>query len=140
MLRILFLIFVGVPTLEIILLIQIGGWIGTGYTLLTVVATALLGAVLVRGEGIRTLIALQERMGRGELPGRELADGAMLLVAGALLVTPGFFTDAVGFLLIFPWSRAWLRWRLLKILAAKIHDAAGGVSIGGMDGVFRQNS
>lgn len=123
--RILFILFVLIPLVEIYLLIQVGSRIGVMATIATVVATAILGAALVRHEGLRTFTALQERLAHQELPGRELADGAMLLLAGALLVTPGFFTDGVGFLLALPWSRAMLRERLLAALLEKSRTSAG---------------
>jgi len=115
---------------EIYFLIQVGSQIGVLATIFTVIATAMLGASLVRREGLRTMHSLQERMERKELPGRELLDGAMLLLAGALLVTPGFFTDGVGFLLAMPWSRGLLRARLMTLLSRQIHTQAAGM--GGM--------
>ena len=124
MFRSLLLLFIVVPILEIYLLIQVGEQIGLLSTLLTIILTAVVGASLVRREGIKTLLSLQERVNNNETPGRELADGALLLLSGVLLVTPGFFTDGIGFLLAFPLSRALLRNRLLALIAAHIQNSS----------------
>ena len=99
---VLFLVFLAVPLAEIYLLIQIGSVIGAGWTIALVVGTALLGAVLVRTQGVSTIRRVQQNMERGQLPAMDLLEGLALLVAGALLLTPGFFTDAFGFLLLTP--------------------------------------
>ncbi|MEM7057386.1 MAG: FxsA family protein [Pseudomonadota bacterium] len=101
----LFLILLAVPVIEIGLFIEIGGWLGTWPTIGLVVLTALIGSILLRQQGVAALRDFQGRLAAGENPGRLLADGAMILVAGALLLTPGFFTDAVGFLLLIPGIR-----------------------------------
>lgn len=98
----LFLIFVGVPLLEIALFIQVGGLIGLGWTLATVVLTALLGTWLVRTQGLMAINDLRNSFSDIRDPTEPLVHGAMILIAGAMLLTPGFFTDAVGFLLLFP--------------------------------------
>lgn len=107
----LFVPFVLVPIIEIGLFIQVGGAIGLWPTLLIVVITAFLGTMLVRSQGLAVLADLQNSM-RGEgNPVNPIAHGAMIVFAGALLLTPGFFTDAVGFALLLPPVRAALiRW------------------------------
>jgi len=109
----LFLAFISVPLIEIALFIQIGGAIGLGYTLLIVVLTAVLGTWLVRSQGIAALSDLQKSFNELQNPAEPLAHGAMILFSGALLLTPGFFTDAVGFALLVPGVRRsvfnWLR-------------------------------
>lgn len=102
MFRILFILFLTIPILEIFLLIQVGNRIGAGWTIFLVVFTALLGAAMLRMQGLATLRRLQETAARGELPAIPMIEGAFLLVAGALLMTPGFFTDIVGFLFLIP--------------------------------------
>ncbi|MHA3979696.1 FxsA family protein [Halovulum sp. GXIMD14794] len=97
-----FAAFVAVPIIEIALFIQVGGWIGLWPTLAIVVLTAIAGTALMRAQGMATLAELQRRMSAGENPTGLLAHGAMILVAGVLLLTPGFFTDTVGFLLLLP--------------------------------------
>ena len=94
--------FIGVPLVEIAVFVEVGGAIGLWPTLGLVVLTAVLGAWQLRAQGLATLMRARNQVERGALPTRELFDGACLLVAGALLLTPGFVTDAAGFLLFFP--------------------------------------
>jgi UPF0716 protein FxsA len=101
-LRLLFILFLLVPLLEIYLLVQVGAVIGAMPTVLLVVGTALLGALLLRYQGIATVLRVRQSLARGELPAMALLEGAVLLVAGALLLTPGFFTDAIGFVCLVP--------------------------------------
>ncbi len=103
--RNLLLLFLIVPIIEIYLLIQVGGLIGVFPTILLVIFTAVLGAVLLRSQGFATLGRIQATMGRGEVPAIELMEGAMLLFGGALLLTPGFFTDVIGFVCLVPQLR-----------------------------------
>ncbi|EEX13356.1 FxsA cytoplasmic membrane protein [Citreicella sp. SE45] len=98
----LFLAFLMVPLIEIGLFIQIGGLIGLWPTLAIVILTAILGTALVRSQGIKALGDVQGSFSRLEDPTTPLAHGAMILLAGALLLTPGFFTDAMGFALLAP--------------------------------------
>lgn len=98
----LFVAFLLVPLIEIGLFIQIGGWIGLWPTLAIVVLTAILGTYLVKSQGIMALNNLRGSLSRLEDPSEPLAHGAMILLAGALLLTPGFFTDSVGFALLAP--------------------------------------
>ena len=98
----LFILFVSVPIVEIALFIQIGGSIGILPTLLIVVVTAALGTWLVRNQGLATLSSLKNQVDSFQNPTQQLAHGAMILFAGALLFTPGFFTDGLGFLLLIP--------------------------------------
>ncbi len=99
---ILFALFVGVPVAEIGLFIQVGGLIGLWPTLITVVLTALLGTALLRAQGFGVMARAQEAMNRGEVPVDQAIHGVFLLVAGLLLLTPGFLTDAIGFALFVP--------------------------------------
>ena len=101
----LFLLFLIVPLIEIALFIQVGGVIGLGWTLFTVVLTAILGTALVRSQGLAVLNRLRGSMEELRDPTEPLAHGAMILFSGALLLTPGFFTDAVGFALLVPGLR-----------------------------------
>lgn len=98
----LFVIFLLVPLLEIYLLLEVGGIIGVGWTIFAVVFTAVLGAALVRMQGFATVNRIRRQMDQGQLPAVELFEGVFLLVAGALLLTPGFFTDTVGFACLTP--------------------------------------
>jgi UPF0716 protein FxsA len=101
----LFLAFLLVPLVEIALFIQVGGWIGLWPTLLIVVLTAVAGTLLVRSQGALAMARLRESFDTLRDPTEPLAHGAMILFSGALLLTPGFFTDAVGFALLVPGVR-----------------------------------
>jgi UPF0716 protein FxsA len=99
---VLFLLFLSVPLAEIWLLIKVGGVIGGGWTILLVVATALVGAALVRAQGLSLWSRIQGELARGAMPAEEMLRGLVLLLAGALLLTPGLITDTVGFVLLLP--------------------------------------
>jgi len=105
MIFLLFAIFLVVPLIEVALFISVGGAIGIVPTILLCIASAVLGATIVRHQGLQTLGRLQARLRQGELPTAELAEGAAILAAGLLLITPGFFTDAIGFVLLIPPAR-----------------------------------
>jgi len=94
--------FIAVPMIEIALFIQVGGFIGIWWTLLIVLTTAVAGSYLVRNQGLRELANLQRSFSELDDPTEPLANGAMILFAGALLLTPGFFTDAVGLSFLVP--------------------------------------
>lgn len=116
-------VFIGVPLIEIAVFIEVGGRIGLWPTLGVIVLTAVIGTVLLRLQGLMTLRRAQQAVDRGELPLREVFDGACLLVAGVLLLTPGFVTDALGVLLFLPAFRALLR----RLLARRLRrHVAGG--------------
>lgn len=112
----LFLLFLAVPLIEIALFIQIGGLIGLWPTLAIVVLTAVLGTWLVRSQGLSELNRLRSSFQDLRDPTEPLAHGAMIIISGALLLTPGFFTDAVGFALLVPSvRRAILRYMRSRI-------------------------
>ena len=99
------LILIIVPIIEIALFVQIGGAIGLGWTLLVILATAMLGARAIRRQGIDALARAQAQMATGRPPVGEIVHGVLILMAGILLLTPGFMTDALGFLLLVPATR-----------------------------------
>lgn len=109
--------FVIVPIIEIALFIEVGGWVGLWNTIALVVLTAIIGTALLRTQGLETLRRAQESAERNVFPVTELFDGLCLLVAGVLLLTPGFLTDTLGFLLLIPpvrrIVREWL-WRVVS--------------------------
>ncbi|MEM7643393.1 MAG: FxsA family protein [Pseudomonadota bacterium] len=113
----LFAIFVAVPILEIALFIQVGGWLGLWPTLAIVVLTAALGTFLVRRQGLAELRRVQASFNTLSDPTRPLAHGAMILASGLLLLTPGFFTDAVGFALLVPGIRD----TVMRYVAARVN-------------------
>jgi UPF0716 protein FxsA len=140
----LFAAFLVVPLLEIYLLLTVGGQIGVLPTVVLVVLTAVVGMALIRIQGVSTLLRLQEKLRRGEPPAEELMTGAALLVAGALLLTPGFFTDTLGFLLLTPSVRrvlfGKLVWRLFSPAGGP--GRPGGREPGGqntLEGEYRQD-
>lgn len=102
MFQILLIAFLAVPILEIYLLFQVGGVIGAGWTILLVIGTAILGASLLRQQGLATWSRLNQSIAQGQLPPTVLVEGIFLLLSGAFLLTPGFFTDAIGFLFLIP--------------------------------------
>lgn len=111
-------VLIGVPLIEIGLFIEIGGSIGLWPTLALVVLTAALGSWQLRAQGLATLARGRQQLDQGQLPARELFDGFCLVIAGALLLTPGFMTDCVGFLLFVPGFRDLLRQYLASRMKA----------------------
>lgn len=112
--RFLFLMFIGLPILEMWLLIEVGSRIGALPTIGLVVLTAFIGVNLLRQQGVSTLTRAQERLNAGEVPATEILEGLFLAVGGALLLTPGFFTDAIGFCCLLRPVRRRLIDRMLK--------------------------
>ncbi len=118
----LLLLFLVIPLVELALLIEIGRRIGTAATIGIIVVTGVLGAFLARRQGLGVLRRAREEMAAGRLPVGPLADGVMILFAGAVLLTPGLLTDVLGFLCLVPQTRAWIRARLWKRLERWIRD------------------
>jgi len=118
-------LFLVIPIVEIFLLIQVGGIIGVWPTILCVIGTAVAGAYLLRQQGLSTLARFQSNMSSGVLPAKEMLEGVALLIGGALLMTPGFFTDIVGFLCLLPFTRG--------VIVSKVLSRAS-FSVGGMGG------
>ncbi len=133
-----FLVFFLFSLSEAVLLAKVGSKIGWGWTILAIVSTAMIGSAMWRQQGLETWRRLNQRMGAGELPGSELIEGVMLIVGGALLITPGFITDTVGFLLLFPVSRkAAAKWLFAKGVLQGLSQQPGGFQQGGFSGVYR---
>ena len=125
MFQILLVAFIAIPVIEIYLLIQVGGIIGAGWTILIVIGTAILGASLLRQQGLATWTRLNQSMAQGQLPPTILVEGIFLLLSGAFLLTPGFFTDAIGFLFLMPPVRKFLAAYLLRrgmFMATSMHS------------------
>ena len=113
----LLLLFILVPAVELAVLIEIGKRIGTLTTLALIVVTGILGAALARRQGLGVLRAARAEAAAGRLPAASLVDGVIILLAGAVLITPGVLTDIFGFLCLIPISRGWIKtlvWRWLK--------------------------
>jgi UPF0716 protein FxsA len=118
----LLLLFVVLPAVELALLIELGSHFGTLHTLALIALTGLVGAGLARSQGLGVLRQVQAEMATGQLPAASLMDGAIILVAAALLVTPGVLTDAFGFLCLIPGFRSLLRSALRRRLEAAIRE------------------
>jgi UPF0716 protein FxsA len=127
----LLLLFILVPAVELAILIELGRHLGTIPTLAIIVLTGTLGAILARLEGLNVLRSAQEKMSRGELPAGSMADGVMILVAAALLVTPGILTDAFGFLLLVPWFRNVVKGFLLRRFRKAVEENRVRVQVSG---------
>lgn len=130
----LFLLFVLVPLIELALLIQVGQWIGAGWTILLVLGTGAAGAALARREGIRTFRKIQGEMTAGRVPGDALLDGAAILLGGAFLLTPGVLTDVVGLSLLFPPTRAVARRWIAHVVKRRMKDGTIRVNMNVMGG------
>lgn len=113
---VLFGLFLVVPFVELFVILQVGRSIGALNTVAVLVLVSVVGAWLVKREGLSVLRRAQDRMGAGAVPGRELVDGVLILFAGALLLTPGFVTDVVAVLLLLPPVRAVVRATALREL------------------------
>lgn len=105
----LLILFVGVPLLELAILVKLGTMVGFWPTIALVLVTGTVGAVLARSQGARVLRAIQAEMAAGRMPAAHLVDGLLVLVGGIVLLTPGLLTDIAGLLLLFPPTRARLR-------------------------------
>jgi UPF0716 protein FxsA len=126
----LLLLFLLTPAVELGLLIQVDKLIGFGPTIGLIIATGVAGSYLARREGLNTWQRLNERLQSGDLPGKELVDGVIILVAGALLVTPGVLTDVVGFMGLLPPTRALVRKALMRRFQSKMERGSMQVQFG----------
>ena len=121
MLGYLILLFIGVPLIELAILIKIGQLLGLGYTLGLVIFTGILGAYLARWQGFITLRKIQEDVNNGRMPADSLFDGVLILCSGILLLTPGLITDLIGFIGLIPFSRnlikRWLKQKIKDMLS-----------------------
>ncbi|ENM3737613.1 membrane protein FxsA [Vibrio cholerae] len=127
MFPILLFLFIAVPVIEIALFIQVGGVLGVWPTIALVLLTAIVGASLVRNQGLQTLLTVQQRLAQGQLPAQQILEGVMLAVAGVLLLTPGFFTDILGMLVLLPAPRAYLAKQLMsRVVVGNIHASGAG--------------
>jgi UPF0716 protein FxsA len=127
----LFLAFTIIPFIEIYLLIKIGTYLGAFNTVVIVILTAFLGALLARYQGFQTMLRVRQSLERGEMPAEELLDALLILLAGIVLLTPGFLTDLAGLMILIPATRVmfkgWLRkkfdeWTSQKRIDVTFHD------------------
>lgn len=122
----LLLAFVVLPVLEIYVIIQVGHVIGAWWTVALLIADSVVGSWLVRREGSRAFEALRVALSSGRMPAKELADGALILVGGTLMIAPGFVTDLAGFFLILPFTRPLARRVLATVVARRLLGPRGG--------------
>ncbi|ASP39092.1 exlusion protein FxsA [Bacterioplanes sanyensis] len=122
----LFLIFVAVPIVELYVLLQVGSFIGLLPTLALVVLTAVVGVTLLKAQGLATLMRARSRLEQGSLPAKELAEGFLLALAGAMLLTPGFITDSFGFALLVPAIRSLMLGSVMKLLKPNVVVGGAG--------------
>lgn len=123
---ILIAVFIAVPLLEIFLFAEVGQLVGGVGTVALVVFTAVLGALLLRHQGLYTLNKVRTSVDRGDLPAIPMVEGAILFVGALLLLLPGFFTDGVGFVTLLPPVRRVMAKRLLGLGATYVHTHRGG--------------
>lgn len=111
-----FILLALIPLVELALLIEFGRWAGTGFTVMLVVVTALLGSFLARSQGLAVFKRTQTQLARGQTPEEGLVDALLILISGFLLILPGLVTDTIGLILAIPMTRRiiklWLRTRL----------------------------
>ncbi len=129
------LAFLVLPILEIWVLLQVGSVIGAAETFGLVILVSAIGAFMVRREGFGLISRIQQRLNSGELPTKELVDGVLVAVAGALMLTPGFVTDGIGLLCLFPPTRAVIRTALIARYRDRIVVAGPGAAMGGAAGM-----
>lgn len=134
-----FVLFLVIPIIEIFFLIKVGEVIGAFPTIILVVLTAVIGAGLLRQQGLSTLARFQQNLSTGKIPAQEMVEGIMLAVGGALLMTPGFVTDTMGFLCLLPFSRKFIAANIIKRSTAKFTAGmSGGSFTGGAGGFYHE--
>jgi len=121
----LFVAFIIVPLVEIYVLIQVGQVIGPWWTILLLILDSILGGWLIRHEGRRAWQALVAALDTGRMPARELSDGALILIGGTLMLSPGFVTDAMGIVLILPITRPLARRMLTRLVSRRLLAGRG---------------
>ena len=117
---VLLILFIVLPITELALLLKVNEYLHLGGTLALVIGTGILGASLARWQGLRQLALIQADLAEGRMPAPRLLDGILILIAGVVLLTPGLITDAVGFVLLIPVSRNWIKAWLRRLLERKL--------------------
>ncbi len=125
----LLILFIVVPMAELALLLQIGQWVGIPATLALIVVTGAVGAYLARWQGFGVLRRLQSEMAAGRVPAEQIVDGMLILVAGAVLLTPGILTDGFGFFCLVPAGRTVLKRAIARYLRRSVQDGKVRVSV-----------
>ncbi len=128
----LLLLFIGIPLIEMIILVKLGAWLGFWPTILLIVLTGMLGAFLARLQGFAVWMQIRQALGRGEVPAEKVLDAFLILIAGAFLITPGVLTDIAGFMLLFaPTRLAFKRWlrRRFDAMIRRSREPGGSTDI-----------
>ena len=133
---IVFLLFIIIPIIEISLLINVGQLIGAWYTIGLVLLSAFIGVNMLRYQGLSTLARAQQKMRLGEMPQQEMIEGLVLAVGGALLITPGFVTDVIGFCCLFPLTRI----GFIKLVGRRFKTKMAAGQFGGIQGMHQSNN
>jgi UPF0716 protein FxsA len=118
----LILLFTVIPLIELYLLIQVGRHLGSFHTIMIVLITGIIGGLLARSQGLSVQRQIRVDLQKGIIPTDSLIDGCFILIAGALLLTPGMITDIFGFVVMVPYFRGWLKKRLKEILKRKLES------------------
>lgn len=126
---VLFLIFIVLPIAEIYLIIQVGETVGVWWTLAILIADSILGALLLRGQGRAAWRRFNETLAAGRPPAREVLDGGLVIFGGAFLITPGFISDIIGLLLLFPPTRALFRRIIVRRYARRLVVSVAGRAV-----------
>ncbi|MBT8448812.1 MAG: FxsA family protein [Gammaproteobacteria bacterium] len=133
-------LFILIPIIEIAVFIQAGNLFGLGLTLLMILLTAVIGLALIRQQGLATLFRAQEKMQSGEVPAVEMMEGILLAAAGLLLITPGFFTDTIGFLILVPIIRTAVILRVIKFQPMVYQQPQSKPTSGVIEGEFERKN
>lgn len=127
----LLIIFIIIPLIELAVILKVNNFIGIGWTLGLIVITAFVGVKLLRQQGISTLLRANQKMQQGQIPAQEMAEGFLLALAGALLLTPGFVTDAAGFTLLVPATRKVLVSKVIAFITPRMMNGGSFQATGG---------
>ena len=127
----LLIIFIIIPLIELAVILKVNSFIGIGWTLGLIVITAFVGVKLLRQQGLSTLLRANQKMQQGKIPAQEMAEGFLLALAGALLLTPGFVTDAAGFTLLIPATRKALVHKVIAFITPRMMNGGSFQATGG---------
>jgi UPF0716 protein FxsA len=133
-----FIIFIAIPIIEVMIFLEVGDAIGLPTTLLLALATAIIGGFLVKHQGFQVLREIQIALQRGHVPLNELFDGMCLIAAGVLLITPGFLSDTLGFLLLIPYVRNGLRYIIRRHTRWAAEASTGSAGQSYQNGPYKQ--
>ena len=122
-------LFIGVPFIEMLILIKLGEVLGFPQTVLLVVVTGILGAGLARTQGFAVLMRIQDELNSGRMPAKELIDGILILAGGIVLLTPGLLTDLLGFAILIPWTRQIIKKWVQRKIEERVQQNTGTVTI-----------